>query len=74
MRTVSPLTPHSHCNSLNRSVTHTLHERRDNPIFYLIMNLLALAFADGAFEEEGIKTPEDIYNLEIPHCKEVLAI
>jgi integrase len=43
-------------------------------MFCPIMNLLALAFADGAFKEDGIKTPEDLFKLEIPHFKEVLAI
>jgi hypothetical protein len=35
-------------------------------MFCPIMNLLALAFADGAFKEDGIKTPEDLFKLEIP--------
>ncbi|KAF8534000.1 hypothetical protein BDD12DRAFT_897299 [Trichophaea hybrida] len=55
-------------------VTYILYERRDNPIFCPIMNLLALAFADNAFKEEGIQRPEDLYNLEIPHFKESLVI
>jgi hypothetical protein len=38
------------------------------------MSLLALAFADNAFKEEGIQCPEDLYTLEIPHFKETLAI
>ena len=55
-------------------MTYVLYERRDNPMFSPIMNLLALAFADSAFKESGIKKPEDLFSLEIPHFKESLAI
>lgn len=39
-----------------------------------IINLLALAFADNAFKEDGITKPEDIHSFEIPHYKEPLSI
>ncbi|KAH8145064.1 uncharacterized protein LAJ45_10975 [Morchella importuna] len=55
-------------------VTYVLYERRDNPIFCPIMNFLALAFADNAFMEGGIKKPEDLFALEIPDFKETLSI
>lgn len=38
------------------------------------MNLLALAFADSAFKEGGIRKPEDLYGLEIPDFKESLSV
>ena len=55
-------------------MTYILYERRDHPMFCPIMSLLALAFADSAFKEEGIQCPEDLYTLEIPHFKETLGI
>ena len=55
-------------------MTYVLYERRDNPMFCPIMNLLALAFADNAFKELGIEKPEDLFSLEIPHFKESLSI
>ncbi|RPA90956.1 hypothetical protein L873DRAFT_360229 [Choiromyces venosus 120613-1] len=55
-------------------VTYILYERRDHPIFCPIMNFLALAFADNAFMEGGIRKPEDLYSLEIPSFKEALSI
>jgi hypothetical protein len=36
--------------------------------------MLALAFADNAFKEEGITRPEDIYNIQIPIFRETLSI
>ena len=38
------------------------------------MNLLGLAFADGAFKEEGIRSPEDLYKLGVPDYKGALRI
>jgi len=55
-------------------VTYVLYERRDNPIFCPILNMLALAFADRAFKEEGIWKPEDIDSLVIPDYKERLVL
>ena len=55
-------------------MTYVLYEWRDNPMFCPIMSLLALAFADNAFNESGIKKPEDPFSLEIPHFKESLTI
>ena len=43
-------------------------------MFCPIRNLLALAFVDNAFKESGIKKPEDLFSLEIPHFKESLTI
>ena len=43
-------------------------------MFCPIMSLLALAFADNAFKEEGIQCPVDLYTIEIPHFKETLGI
>ena len=43
-------------------MTYVLYERWDNLIFCPILNMLALAFADGAFKEKGIQKPEDIYS------------
>ncbi|KAI5789795.1 hypothetical protein FPQ18DRAFT_261175, partial [Pyronema domesticum] len=55
-------------------VTYVLYERRDSPIFCPVLNMLALAFADNAFKEEGITRPEDIYNIQIPIFRETLSI
>ena len=38
------------------------------------MGLLALAFADNALKDSGIKKPEDIFSLTVPDFKESLAI
>ena len=43
-------------------------------MFCPIMSLLALAFADSVFKEEGIQRLEDLYTLEIPRFKETLGI
>ena len=43
-------------------------------MFCPVIGLLALAFVDNAFKESGIKKPEDLFSLEIPHFKEPLAI
>ena len=39
-------------------------------MFCPIIRLLALAFADNAFKELGIKEPEDLFSLEIPHFRD----
>ena len=38
------------------------------------VSLLILAFADTAFQEDGIQCLEDLFTLEIPHFKVALAI
>ena len=39
-------------------------------MFCPIMRLFALAFADNAFKELGIKEPEDLFSLEIPFFRD----
>ena len=36
-----------------------------NPVFCPILSLIALAFADDAFANEGIRTPEDSFRLRV---------
>ena len=55
-------------------MTYVLYERRDNPIFCPILNMLALAFTGRAFREGGIRKPEDIDSLVIPDYKERLVL
>ena len=43
-------------------------------MFYPVVSLLALAFADNALKEDGIQCPKDLFIIEIPHFKEALAI
>jgi hypothetical protein len=62
------------CGANKSRVTYVLYERRDSPIFCPVLNMLALAFADNAFKEEGITRPEDIYNIQIPIFRETLSI
>ena len=47
------------------AVTHTPHERRDNPMFCPIMN---------AFKEMDIEKPENLFSPETRHFKEPLAV
>ena len=42
------------------------HERDDNLAFCPILHVLALAFADDAFESEWINCPEDLSTFQIP--------
>ena len=42
------------------------HERDDNLAFCPILHVLALAFADHAFESQWIQQPEDLSTFEVP--------
>ena len=55
-------------------MTYVLYERRDTPIFSPVMALLALALADNAFKDSGIKMPENLFSLTVPDFKGSLAI
>lgn len=56
------------------SVVYVLYERKEHPIFCPVTMFLALAFADGAFRDEGIRTPEDLRAIRIPAFKETLEV
>lgn len=49
-----------------QSPIFVFHERDDNLAFCLILQVLALAFADGAFASEHIQTPADLDRIPVP--------
>ncbi|KAI9766747.1 MAG: hypothetical protein M1839_004778 [Geoglossum umbratile] len=51
--------------SRNLSTTYLFHERDDNLAICPILQFLALAFADNAFEAEVINSLEDIFRLNV---------
>jgi hypothetical protein len=50
------------------------HERDDNLAFCPILHVLALAFADGAFRSEFIRTPDDLYNFSVDAERGIRAV
>ncbi|KAL0631531.1 hypothetical protein Q9L58_009616, partial [Maublancomyces gigas] len=56
----------------NELITFLLHEIRENSIICPIFDFITIAFLDRAFED--VKSPEELYQLRVPHSSDTLQI